>query len=230
MASPLQLVLTYERVLRPPLPLETGYLVMKENNVSIRTNNSARGFTTIELTVAILITGVIAAIATPKITNAMREYRVGIAVRQMGDLVQRAKVQAIAENHSVALRVDTANNRAGLAVYDQNGAELRVEYIPLPGGVRFAMPEGVTAPVTGAPTARSVSFALKNGSTTVYEQRFTSRGFPEVAAGTMNAIYVGSYNQSYRALTLNSVGGMRTWTWRTNQWQDTRHTETSQGH
>lgn len=86
------------------------------------------------------------------------------------------------------------------------------------------MPTGVTAPVDGAPTARSVSFALKAGSTTIYEQSFTSRGFPAVAAGALNAIYVGSNNQSYRALTLNSVGGMRSWTWRTNQWIDTRHT------
>lgn len=190
----------------------------------IRTNDAARGFTTLELTIVVLITGVIAAIATPKITNAMREYRVSIAVRHMADLVQRAKVQAISENHSVALRVDTANNRAGLVVYDANNNEVRVDYIPLPQGVSFAMPAGVTAPVTGAPTARSVSFALKAGSTTIYEQSFTSRGFPAVATGTMNAIYVGSNNQSYRALTLNSVGGMRTWIWRTNQWEDTRHT------
>lgn len=190
----------------------------------IRTNDAARGFTTLELTIVVLITGVIAAIATPKITNAMREYRVSIAVRHMADLVQRAKVQAISENHSVALRVDTANNRAGLVVYDANNNEVRVDYIPLPQGVSFAMPAGVTAPVTGAPTARSVSFALKAGSTTIYEQSFTSRGFPSVAAGTMNAIYVGSNNQSYRALTLNSVGGIRTWIWRTNQWEDTRHT------
>lgn len=190
----------------------------------IRTNDSGRGFTTLELTIAVLIAGVIAAIATPKITSAMREYRVSIAVRQLADLVQRGKVQAISENHSVALRVDAANNRAGLAVYDANGAEVRVDYIPLPGGVTFAMPTGVTAPVTGAPTTRSVSFALKAGSTTIYEQNFTSRGFPAVATGAINAIYIGSYNQSYRALTLNSVGGIRTWIWRTNQWIDTRHT------
>ncbi len=190
----------------------------------IRINDSARGFTTLELTIVVLITGVIAAIATPKITNAMREYRVSIAVRHMADLVQRAKVQAISENHSVALRVDTANNRAGLVVYDANNNEVRVDYIPLPQGVSFAMPAGVTAPVTGAPTDRSVSFALKAGSTTIYEQSFTSRGFPAVVTGTMNAIYVGSNNQSYRALTLNSVGGIRTWIWRTNQWEDTRHT------
>jgi type II secretory pathway pseudopilin PulG len=197
---------------------------MKEMSVFIRTYNSARGFTTLELTVVILITGIIAAIATPKITTAMREYRVSVAVRQMSDLIQRAKVQATSENHDVALRVDTSSNRAGLVVYDANGAELRTDYVSLPSGVTFVLPAGVTAPVTGAPIDSCVSFNLKAGSTTIYEQRFTSRGFPAVAAGTINAIYVGSNNQSYRALTLNSVGGMRTWTWQNNQWVDTRHT------
>lgn len=222
-ASSLQPFLADEFILLRLLPLGISSR-RRRIKVFIRTNDSTRGFTTLELTIAVLITGVIAAISTPKIINAMREYRVAIAVRTMTDLVQRAKVQAISENHSVALRVDTANNRAGLVVYDANGAEVRVDYHPLPQGVTFVMPAGVTAPVTGAPTASSVSFALKGGSTTIYEQSFTSRGFPAVAAGTMNAIYVGSNSRSYRAVTMNSVGGMRTWEWRTNQWQDTRHT------
>jgi Tfp pilus assembly protein FimT len=197
---------------------------LKENKVSTRIDKSARGFTTLEITIAVCVAAVIAAISTPKLVNAMREYRTSLAVRQLSDMVQRAKVQAISENHTVALRVDTANRKAGLVVYDVNNNEVRVDYINLPQGVNFVLPTGVTAPVTGAPTDRSVTFALKAGSTTIYEQNFTSRGFPAVAAGTVNAIYVGSNNQTYRALTLNSVGGMRTWKWESNQWVDTRHT------
>ena len=192
--------------------------------MSTRFNRSARGFTTLELTVAVCIAAIIAAFATPKIINAMREYRTSLAVRQLSDMIQRAKVQAISENHTVALRVDTANRKAGLVVYDTTNAEVRVDYVTLPQGVSFVLPSGVTAPVTGAPTANSVSFGLKAGSTTIYEQNFTSRGFPAVAAGAINAIYVGSNNQTYRALTLNSVGGMRPWKWESSQWVDTRHT------
>jgi len=192
--------------------------------VSTRFNRSARGFTTLELTVAVCIAAIIAAFATPKIINAMREYRTSLAVRQLSDMIQRAKVQAISENHTVALRVDTENRKAGLVVYDTNNNEVRVDYVTLPQGVNFVLPAGVTEPVTGAPTDRSVSFGLKAGSTTIYEQNFTSRGFPAVAAGAINAIYVGSNNQTYRALTLNSVGGMRTWKWESSQWVDTRHT------
>jgi type II secretory pathway pseudopilin PulG len=196
--------------------------VIYENSTSARSNR-AGGFTTLEVAVVVLVTGVVAAIATPKIADAMREYRVGIAIRQMTDLIQRAKAQAVSENHNVTLRIDTANNRAGLAVYDANGNEIRTDYIPLPQGVKFAIPSGMTAPLSGAPTTRSVSFPLKSGSTTVYEQAFNSRGFPDVAPGAINAIYLGANDQFYRALTLSSVGGMRAWIWRSTKWVDARN-------
>ncbi|HJQ24471.1 MAG TPA: GspH/FimT family pseudopilin [Blastocatellia bacterium] len=188
---------------------------------------STRGFTVMEATVAVFIVGLIAAFATPKIMNAMRQYRVNTAARQLADLIQRAKVEAVSQNRNVTLRVDTANNRAGLVIRDQSGTEVGVQYIPLPQGVRFVLPAGtVPVPMTGAPTSASVSFPAQSGSTTVFEQDFNSRGFPAVSAGTINAIYVGSYNRSYSAVTLNSVGGIRTWSWSGSQWLNTRTGQT----
>lgn len=189
--------------------------------------SSARGFTLMEVTIACLIIALIAAFSTPRIIGAMREYRVGLAVRQMSDLIQRAKTQAVSDNNTVTLRVDTINSRAGLVVRDANGNEVTVQYIPLPEGVRFAMPtpsggSTLAAPMTGAPVSASVSFPAKAGATGIYEQDFNSRGFPAVAAGTINAIYVGSNNQSYAALTISSVGGLRSWKWNSNQWVNTR--------
>ena len=77
-------------------------------------------------------------------------------------------------------------------------------------------------PMSGAPVSASVSFPAKAGSTGLYEQDFNSRGFPAVAAGAINAIYVGSNNKSYAALTMNSVGGLRSWKWINNQWINVR--------
>ena len=195
----------------------------KEIALSIRTHQSARGFTVLETTIVVLIVGVIAAFATPKIINGMRQYRVSMAVRQMSDLIQRAKVEAVNQNRNVTLRIDTAANQAGLVVRDAAGTETGVQYVPLPQGVRFVMPSGtVSAPMTGAPTTSPVSFPAKSGSTTVFEQDFNSRGFPAVAAGTINAIYIGSYNKSFAAVTINSVGGLRSWSWSGSQWLNTR--------
>lgn len=186
-------------------------------------NKSVRGFTLMEAAVVVAIAGLIAAFATPKIVSAMREYRVNMAMRQMTDLIQRAKTQAVSDNRTVTLRVDTANNRAGIVTLNAAGTEVGVQYIPLPQGVRFVLPTGtVPAPTSGAQTTLSVSFPAKSGATNVYEQGFNSRGFPAVSAGTVNVIYLGSYGKTYAALTMNSVGGMRTWKWSGSQWLNTR--------
>src|SRR2546423_9561372 len=196
---------------------------IKEINVATSSRRFTRRFTVMEATVAAFIVGLIAAFATPKIINAMRQYRVNIAARQMADLIQRAKVEAVSQNRNVTLRIDTANNRAGLVIRDAAGTEVGVQYVPLPQGVRFVLPSGtVPAPTTGAPTSSSVSFPAQSGSTSIFEQDFNSRGFPAVSAGTVNAIYVGSYNKSYSAVTLNGVGGIRTWSWSGSQWLNTR--------
>jgi Tfp pilus assembly protein FimT len=176
-----------------------------------------------EAAVVVAIAGLIAAFATPKIVSAMREYRVNIAIRQMADLIQRAKTQAVSDNRTITLRVDTANNKAGIVTLDAAGAEVGVQYIPLPQGVRFVLPTGtVPPPTTGAQTTLSVSFPAKSGTTNIYELGFNSRGFPAVSAGTVNVIYLGSYSKTYAALTMNSVGGMRTWKWSGSQWLNTR--------
>jgi prepilin-type N-terminal cleavage/methylation domain-containing protein len=188
-----------------------------------KTNKLERGFSAVEVTVVVLVIGVVLAFSAPRITNAMREYRLNSAMRQIADLIQRAKTQAMADNKKVTVRVDTANRRAGIVVYASDGTtEVRTDYVTLPQGVTFAMPNNVVAPMTGAPIARSVSFPAQGGSTTVFQQDFNSRGFPTVAAaGTINSIYITN-SRTYRALTLSSVGGVRTWTWQTNQWVNTR--------
>jgi type II secretory pathway pseudopilin PulG len=186
-----------------------------------KSGRQERGFTVIEIAVVVLIMGAVIAFSAPRITNAMREYRLNMAVRQIADLIQRAKAQAMADNRNVSVRIDTANRRAGLVIRDAAGAEVRTDYIPLPQGVTFSMPAGVTAPMTSAPFASSVSFPAFGSSTTVFQQDFNSRGFPSVAAGAINSIYL-SNSRTFRALTLTSVGGMRTWTWQTNQWVNTR--------
>jgi prepilin-type N-terminal cleavage/methylation domain-containing protein len=177
------------------------------------------GFSLLEVTVVCLVAGIILAIATPKITRAMREYRLNVTVRQLSDLMQKAKAQAVAENRKASLVVDSANRKVGLIVYDENQTIIRTEYVPLPQGVTFVRPANLTQPITGAPIDKDISFPAQNGSTTVFQQDFTSRGFPSVAtAGAINTIYFGD-GTNYRALTLTSVGGIASWQWRDNGWK-----------
>lgn len=180
------------------------------------------GFTVVETAIVILLVGIIVAIASPKINNALREYRLNTAVRQISDTIQRAKMQAMSDNQAVTLRVDTANKRAGIVIKDSSGNEVRTDYVPLPQGITFALPANATAPMTNAPFSKSVSFPAQGTSTTVFQQDFNSRGFPAVAtAGAINAIYLTN-SKTYKALTLTSVGGISIWIWQTNQWVNSR--------
>jgi Tfp pilus assembly protein FimT len=176
-----------------------------------------KGFSVIEGAIVVLVIGVILAIATPKVVSAMREHRLSVGTREVMDFIQRAKAQAVSENKKSSLLVDTAGRRLGMAVYDGGGNISDIIYMPLPQGVIFQTPPSVSAPVTGAPTSSAVSFPAYNGSTTVFKQDFTSRGFPAVAAGTINALYLTN-GRNYRAVTMNSVGGVRSWWWENSTW------------
>jgi Tfp pilus assembly protein FimT len=185
------------------------------------------GYTILQLAVVVLMTGTVVAIATPKITNAMREYRGNIALRHIVDTMNRAKMQAISENKRSAMMIDTANNRAGMAVlkYDTPTATWIVDqtyYISLPQGVTFQRPSAAPGGVTSTGVT---SFAPVAGSTTLYRQDFNSRGFPIVANGSdVASIFIGN-GQSYRAITMTSVGGIRTYRTDTptSSWIDTRY-------
>ena len=191
-----------------------------------KVRNNALGFTVIELAVVVLISGVIIAIATPKITNAMREYRINIAMRQMVDTFNHAKAQAVADNVRSAMMIDTANSRYGMATLTYNaGTALwvvnTVNYVSLPQGVTFQRP---TAAPTGVTSTGVTSFTVTSPST-LFRQDFTSRGFPVVAAGAdVVSVFIGN-GKSYRAITMTSVGGIRTYSTSNlvSAWADTRY-------
>lgn len=189
--------------------------------MSIFTNKPARGFTVLEITVTCLAMGIVAAFAAPGIVNGMREYRLNMAMRQMSDLVQKVKMQAVSDNRKASLVVDSANRKIGIITYDASNNVLATQYVPLPPGVTFAMPASNVAPMTNAPITNAISFPAQGTSTTVFQQDFNSRGFPAVAAGTINAIYLTN-GRTYRAVTVNSVSGMATFTWTGNGWKDVR--------
>ncbi len=175
-----------------------------------------RGFTALEIAVVVMLVGVLLAFATPKITAAMREYRLNIAARQMVGLINRAKMSAVSDNKKTSIAVDITGNRAGLVIYKDDGTTVdHIEFIPLPQGITFQKPAGVSAVPPGVTTTGLVSFSLKNG---YYMQDFTSRGFPVVASGPdVVSIFFGN-SKSYEAITITSVGGITTYRLEKGAW------------
>ena len=194
----------------------------------LQSRRQEAGYTIIQIAVTVLLSGTIVAIATPKITNAMREYRANIAMRNIADTMNRAKMQAVSENKRSAMIIDTANNRAGMSVlrYDSATTSWVVDttyYVSLPQGVTFQRPN-ITNPA-GVSSTSATSFAAVSGSTSVFRQDFNSRGFPIVSNGSDVASIFLTNGRSYRAITMSSVGGIRTYKTDTDNtnWVDTRY-------
>jgi Tfp pilus assembly protein FimT len=185
------------------------------------------GFSVVETTVVVVVAAVVIAFAAPRMTNAMREFRLQSATQMMADMVARAKMQGLVNNTTSSLVVDTANNRLGFTTFDPGTNTANgTTWVPLPQGITFGRPQTAGAPMTGAPTSASISFAAQNGSTSVFQQDFTSKGFPNVTAGTVHAVYLTN-GKSYSAITLTSVGGVRLWRWDGSNWYSGHATSTN---
>ncbi|HEX5736225.1 MAG TPA: hypothetical protein VF131_25575 [Blastocatellia bacterium] len=182
-------------------------------------SNNERGISLLEGLVGLMILGVIVAFAAPRISNAMGQYRVDVAMRQTVDIIKRAKTQAVSENRRSGVVADTANNRLGLVFYNDDLTVNRIEFVPLPQGVSFQRPADITTPPAGVTSTDVVSFP-KQGS--LYQQDFNSRGFPMVANGAdVVSVFVGN-GREFRAVTVTSVGGIRTYLAQDKQWVSTR--------
>jgi Tfp pilus assembly protein FimT len=181
------------------------------------------GFSVLETVVVVTLVGTLIAVSVPIISLSMREYRLNTAMRQMVDTIKRIKMQAVSENRRAAMMIDTAGLRAGIATLNDDGTVNRIDYIPLPSGIRFDRPEGDTAP-PGVVSSGVVSFPSYEGSTTLYKQDFNSRGFPAVANGADVVSIFISNGESFRSIVMNSVGGIRTYTMESDarDWSDTR--------
>jgi Tfp pilus assembly protein FimT len=191
-----------------------------------RTGDKERGFTIVEGAIGLLIAGIIVAFAGPKISNAMREHRINIAMRQVTDLIKRAKMQAVSDNKKAGIAIDITNRKAGLVLYNDDGTVSSIQYMPLPDGVNFERSTQELASPPGVQNSAVVSFAAQSG---IYRQDFNSRGFPSVGAGSdVVSVFLGN-GKSYRAITMTSVGGIRTYRLENRYWVNTRETTNTSG-
>lgn len=118
-----------------------------------RNSDATPGFTLIELMIVLVLVGIVAAIAFPKI-DSMR-YRVDGGVRVVQAMMQQGHRLAIQRQHDVLFSVDVAGGRVRL-VEDRNNngaadAGERVVWRSLEQGLLFSRPSrGVNGPVTDA--------------------------------------------------------------------------------
>lgn len=84
-------------------------------NVLVRTRRN--GFTLIDLTISVLILGIVAAVASPSFADAMIKFRIEAAAKRIAGDFNYARKQAMAKSEAITIEVFTSPSR-----YVINGA------------------------------------------------------------------------------------------------------------
>lgn len=183
-----------------------------------------RGFTMIELLIAVAIMMVLAAIAVPKVMNAVYLSRIRSAADNLSALLQQARVAAEQNNATVPVYITNVgpSNVPGAfiscsAANCPDGAAWAVNdpYVPYSGSVRNS------ANPPAALSQASLGFtAQPAGTTPVY---FTSLGMiSNLPAGTFTAkgfvFYLKDNEGDCAAVSLSPTGRSKVWLYTAGSW------------
>jgi prepilin-type N-terminal cleavage/methylation domain-containing protein len=187
-----------------------------------------RGFSLTELLIAILVIGVIAAIAIPQTIAIVRNQRIRGDAHSLAGSVSIAKMRAGSDFTQARLYLDLAANKFRVDVWDQTNGCWHPDEAPdgtcaddvTPGPTAVALSTGVTAGFAGAggPPPQTTA-ALAQASPCTDKTRltpipntacivFNSRGIP------LNSLPGGLYitdTNTVSAVTVNASGMAQTW-------------------
>jgi prepilin-type N-terminal cleavage/methylation domain-containing protein len=166
---------------------------------------SQSGMSLAELTVVMVIAALVVTAAATYALPWLGREEVRGAVYQVQQLLQLARIQAVARNRDCQFRVDTGSR--GVAVYDLNDPADAADDIPLhgltlPAAVSFARPDAGVV-VTLAPLGGNA-----------YQATFAPDGSVAAGAGVL-ALQGGE--ASY-LVTLYGAGGVRVERWDGASW------------
>ena len=156
-----------------------------------------KGFSLTELMIVISVITILAAIATPAMTDWLANYRLKVAASDVYSALQLAKSTALKENADVVIWFNTANNT--YRAYLDNG----VGGGGIPGnqiqdGTERTVKEGT---LEGGVDMYSTSFSTWSNQT-----YFNSRG---LANGGWGYVYLKSDSDKYRRITVWTTGHIK---------------------
>ncbi|HVT38601.1 MAG TPA: type II secretion system protein [Gemmatimonadaceae bacterium] len=175
---------------------------------------TGRGFTIIEMLMVIVLIGIVATWAVPKVS--MSRYRADAAGRLVRTLIQNAQRNAITRQSDVITSFDLAGNRLRLVQdYDNNdtiNVGDKVDYRALEEGAHFATPTWA-GPNGTTPAAPLVGNSLRTVSGLpgfVFRRDGSASSDAEIYVTVRNAM-----KQEYRAVLVNGATG-RSELWKYN--------------
>jgi len=188
------------------------------------------GFTLIELLLVLTMLAIVITVGAPSFSGFVKENRIKSGARSVAVAVQTARLKAISANRRCYLDFAPGSltpadsfftiwlDVDGDQSYDAGEIDSTFLALPetkggypgfkLPRGVKFGVsgvslgPEGASIPPDG------VDF---NGSDRV---GFNSRG-----EGTAGVVFLTEEDGRNYAVTVGSLGAVRTWRWEDNQWK-----------
>ena len=163
--------------------------VLRASVVSSSSHERGRaGFTVVEMVIAVLIIGIMAAVAVPRYSNSLMRYRADVAARRIaGDLATaRARARATSSSQAIVFTVPPAGNR-----YEINGMKD-------PNGFLTTY----TVDLAKAPYVAMLSSVSLGGDTSLI---YNGYGMPD-SGGTI-VVQAGQYTKT---ITIDQNTGMAT--------------------
>lgn len=175
------------------------------------------GFSLIEIVIVLAVALALAATALPAFLNSINSYRLSNTAEGLASLIDLNRFVAVQINNPVSLRQTTKSGNAFLYIDKNNNSQMDAaeQRLLLPTDMLIMQPgSGVPGPsAIGFPYPTATMFASATSTVT-----FNARGTMNSCAGgsAVCMIILGapvSPQLGYRAITINPMGEIKTWTW-----------------
>jgi prepilin-type N-terminal cleavage/methylation domain-containing protein len=178
--------------------------------------HSSRGFSLLELVVAMVVAMLLAAIAIPNIMSTYSQYRLGVQASLVANELDQLRMIAVRRNTNITLYSWNSGSNTVLFIdADKSGTtpDATDPQVILPADMQIS--NGLSTPPTGMPGISSLgsyysaAVKLPSGGIT-----FTSNGTISGAAGPYFIVigYTNTSKYGYRAVTVTPMGQIKVWT------------------